>query len=184
MGARGSAINDARRKRAAAVSGEQLSVPGAEPLTRQGWNTDNWETPWPVVRALEEEFGPFQLDPCATADNRKAPNWWDERDDGLRQAWHGPAFCNPPYSSIDLWIRKAVAEQARGQLVVMLLPVRTDRDWWHDLVQPNAEVRFLRGRQRFIGPDGTTIGRPVFASCIAIFRPGERWARGANLDRT
>jgi hypothetical protein len=80
-------------------------------------------------------------------------------------------FCNPPYSSIDLWIRKAVTEQARGQLVVMLLPVRTDRDWWHDLVQPHAEVRFLRGRQRFIGPDGTTVGRPVFASAIAIFRP-------------
>ncbi len=109
----GSAIYDARRRRATALSGEQLSVPGAEPLARQHWNTDHWETPFEVVHTLEEEFGPFYLDPCATAENRKAPNWWDERDDGLRQPWTGPAFCNPPYSSIDVWIRKAVAERAR-----------------------------------------------------------------------
>ncbi len=168
----GSAIYDARRRRAKVTGGEQLAVPGAEPLSRQGWNTDHWETPWPLVKGLEEEFGPFQLDPCATAENRKAEGWWTERDDGLKQGWYGlRTFCNPPYSTIDLWIRKAVEEQAKGTLVVMLLPVRTDRDWWHDLVQPHAEVRFLRGRQRFIGPDGTTLGRPVFASAIAIFRP-------------
>lgn len=167
----GSAIYETRRRRAEVLSGSHLAIAGAEPPKRQNWNTDHWETPWELVRSLEEEFGPFRLDPAATAENRKAPCWWDEADDGLRQIWEGPVFCNPPYSVVDLWIRKAIETQAAGHLVVMVLPVRTDRNWWHDLLQPHAEIRFLRGRQRFIGPDGTTIGRPVFASCIAIFRP-------------
>ena len=166
----GSAIFDARRRRAATLSGEQLHIPGAAPLTRQGWNTDHWETPWPLVHALEAEFGSFDLDPCATEENAKAPSYYTEAEDGLRLTWAPRrVFCNPPYSAVDVWIRKAIDEVASGAYVVMLLPVRTDRDWWHDLLQPHAGyIRFLRGRQRFIGPDGSTVGRPVFASCIAI----------------
>lgn len=150
------------------MAGQQLAIAGAEPISRQPWNTDHWETPWELVRDLEREFGPFNLDPCATRDNAKAPNWFDESQDGLIQVWRGRVFCNPPYSSVDHWVRKAIEASRAGALVVMLLPVRTDRDWWHDLLEPNARIRFLRGRQRFIGPDGTTIGRPVFASCIAV----------------
>src|SRR5256884_3733557 len=60
------------------VCSSDLAVPGAEPLTRQGWNTDHWETPWEVVRDLEAEFGRFYLDPCATAENRKAECWRSE----------------------------------------------------------------------------------------------------------
>src|SRR5207247_2384950 len=89
--------------------------------------------------------------------------------DGLSSPWWGRVFCNPPYSTVDLWVRKAIDAASAGTFVVMLLPVRTDRDWWHDLLEPNARIRFLRGRQRFIGPDGTTVGRPVFASCLAFF---------------
>lgn len=41
----GSAIYEARRRRAGVVSGLQLAF--IEPPNRQGWNTDHWETPWP-----------------------------------------------------------------------------------------------------------------------------------------
>lgn len=151
----------------------QLALaPHLSPYGRDGWTPDHWATPWPLVRQLEEEFGPFELDPCATSENAKASRFFAQDDDGLIQPW-APArtFMNPPYSEAERWVRKAILEQLRGGLIVGLLPVRTDRNWWHDLLTPHAEIRFQRGRQRFIGPDGTTIGRPVFASCIAIFRP-------------
>lgn len=148
--------------------------PDLNPYDRDGWTSDEWATPWDVVRDLEREFGPFELDPAAGASNAKAPRYFSQAEDGLRQRW-APARCflNPPYSDVARWVAKALEEADRGALVVALLPVRTDRDWWHDLVMPAAEVRYLRGRQRFIGRDGTTIGRPVWASAVCIFRgPG------------
>jgi len=142
------------------------------PYGRSGWTPDHWATPWPLVRELEEEFGPFELDPAANSENAKAPLYFTEAQDGLCQPW-APARCflNPPYSDVAPWIRKAVDEARAGALVVALVAVRTDRDWWHDVLMPSAEIRFRRGRQRFIGPDGTTIGRPVYASAVCVFRP-------------
>ena len=143
------------------------------PYGGDGWTPDHWATPWPLVRELEMEFGHFELDPAANSENAKAPSYFSEDEDGLQQPW-APMRCflNPPYSNVEAWIQKAVAEARAGAFVVAVLPVRTDRDWWHDLLMPNAEIRFQRGRQRFIGPDGTTTGRPVFASAICVFRPG------------
>jgi phage N-6-adenine-methyltransferase len=171
QGRRGRAIYDARQRRVAAAGQLPLAEEIA-PWGREDWTPDHWETPWEVVYALEAEFGPFELDPCATPRTAKAPRFFTEADDGLRLRW-APArtFCNPPYSSVAEWLQQARVAAAEGSLVVCLLPARTDRDWFHDLVLPFAEVRFIRGRQRFIGRDGTTVGRPFFASMLAVYRP-------------
>jgi hypothetical protein len=52
-----------------------------------------------------------------------------------------------------------------AELVVCLLPARTDTSWWHDHCA-TAEVRFLRGRVRF-GQAET--GAP-FPSAVVTFR--------------
>ena len=134
------------------------------------WNNDNWSTPWRVVRALELEFGPFHLDPCADPDTAKAPKFYTAEQDGLRQKWEGRVFCNPPYSDKPAWIRKARASAEAGALVVMLLPARTDSAWFHDLVLGHAEVRFLRRRVVFEGGPGRT-KRPLDGSLLAILGP-------------
>jgi phage N-6-adenine-methyltransferase len=136
-----------------------------------GWTTDDWATPWEFVRGLEKEFGRFFLDPCASFISAKADHFYTLQDDGLHRPWlGGPVFMNPPYSQIAQWLDKAHQEAQGGLTVVCLIPVRTDQDWWHDKVLGRAELRFLRGRLHFIGKDGTTIGRPVFASALAIYR--------------
>lgn len=66
------------------------------------------------------------------------------------------------------WIAKGAAEAARGSVVVMFVPSRTDTRWFHDHVYGKAEVRFLRGRVRFVG---ATQPAP-FPSMLVIFRPG------------
>lgn len=143
------------------------------PEARVTWTTDDWATPWPLVNELAAEFGPFDLDPAASTDNAKAPRFYTLEDDGLVQPWQGRVFCNPPFSKVGQFVRKARESAVAGAVVVivMVVPVRTDMGWWHDDLMPYAEIRYLRGRLRFIGPDGTTIGRPSFASAVAVFRP-------------
>ena len=76
-------------------------------------------------------------------------------------------WLNMPYSEIGKWLQKARASAEQGALVVCLLPVWTDRGWWHDHVEGKAEVHYLRGRVRFVGADGSA----PFASAIVIYRP-------------
>lgn len=33
---------------------------------------------------------------------------------------------------------------------MLLIPCKTNTNWWHDLVIAKAEIRFLRGRVKFI----------------------------------
>lgn len=135
------------------------------------WTNDDWATPFTLVRELEVEFGPFELDPCCTPETAKAPLFYTKADDGLTKRW-APlrVFCNPPYSAKIAFIEKAIGESSLGALVVCVLPANT-KDWWfHDLVWGRAEVRFLRDiRFHAIGREAKTRPRPGFM--VAVYRP-------------
>lgn len=148
---------------------------------------DDRATTAEVFEPLNDEFGPFTVDVAASANNTKVPaKFYTRTTDGLRQPWTGErVWCNPPYSSIEPWIRKAWAETSSHgcERVVMLLPAnRTEQTWWQDLVEPYRDrpgsgltTRFLRGRLRFLMPGQTTIppdSRPPFGCVLLIFEPG------------
>lgn len=135
--------------------------------------SDDWSTPDDFFAKVVAEFGPFDLDPCATAENAKAPHFYTAEQDGLGQDWHGKVWCNPPYGrGIGEWVRSAVQETSDvswADLVVMLLPARTDTKWWHDYVIPHAaEIRFIKGRLKFGGAKNSA----PFPSALVIFRRG------------
>ena len=50
--------------------------------------------------------------------------------------------------------------------VVMLLPARTDTAWFHDYIYGKAEIRFIRGRLKFVGSKNSA----PFPSMVCIFR--------------
>lgn len=129
-----------------------------------------WSTPQWLYDALHEEFN-FKLDACATADIAKCEKYFSQQEDALLQRWENPTFCNPPYGiSLKRWIGKAHSEAVRGNLVVMLLPARTDVDWFHRYCYaPGVEIRFIKGRVNFGGRSGRS--RAPFPSMIVIFRP-------------
>ena len=52
-----------------------------------------------------------------------------------------------------------------ADLVVCLLPARTDTAWWHDYCM-KGEVQFIRGRLKF----GTARNAAPFPSALVIFR--------------
>lgn len=135
------------------------------------WSSDEWATPPHIVERISAEYGPFDLDACCRPETAKAPTFYTKADDGLRQPWDGVVWVNPPYSDPKPWCQKAVNETLNPNCfrVVMLLPAATDTGWFHDLVLPHADIRFIRGRIRFLGWKGTPIGMPKAGNILAVY---------------
>ena len=51
-------------------------------------NSDEWETPAGLFKMLDTEFH-FDLDPCATVENRKCQTYFTKDDNGLNRSWGG-----------------------------------------------------------------------------------------------
>lgn len=145
---------------------------------RYNGNGREWATPPEVFDPLHAEFG-FTLDVCATAASAKCPRYFDEATNGLEQSWAGErVFMNPPYGrEIYAWTNKAKRETRSGcPLVVGLLPASTDLRWWHDDVAIIAdEVRYIRGRVRFI-TGGPYRASGFFPSVVVIWKHPENRA--------
>lgn len=133
------------------------------------------ESPWKRGvtdhAGIEQRTFGFTLDPCATVRNAKVPRFYTEEQDGLMKCWRGErVFMNPPYGrEVYAWARKA-RHEARHALVVGLLPASTDLAWWHEDVVGHADVRYIRGRVRFL-TDGPYRASGFFASVIVVWRP-------------
>jgi phage N-6-adenine-methyltransferase len=127
---------------------------------------DDWETPQWLFDELNKEFD-FDLDVCATRENKKCRNFYAKELNGLKQSWQGVCWMNPPYGrEIGKWIKKAYEESLKGSTVVCLLPARTDTKWFHDYILGKAEVRFLKGRLKFGGSKNSA----PFPSMVVVFR--------------
>jgi site-specific DNA-methyltransferase (adenine-specific) len=136
---------------------------------RYNGNGREWATPPEVFEPLNAEFG-FTLDACATPQNAKCQRYFTEATNGLTQSWSGErVFMNPPYGrEIYAWTAKARHEAKHGALVVGLLPASTDLAWWHDDVVGHAEVRYIRGRVRFL-TGGPYRASGFFASVVVVW---------------
>lgn len=129
-------------------------------------NSDNWETPLDLFERLDQEFN-FDLDVCANSLNKKCDKYYTLEENGLIQEWKGNIWCNPPYGrNIVKWVKKAYESSLNGNLVVMLLPARTDTKWFHDYIYNKSEIRFIKGRLKF---SNSKLSAP-FPSMIVIFK--------------
>lgn len=132
-----------------------------------GPSVQSWRTPRWLFDQLNAEFN-FFLDVAASRENALCQYFYVEEEDALTQPWAPYAcWCNPPYRHLYPWVQKAYDESRKGATVVMLLPASTGSRWFHEIVQPHAEVRFLRGRLRFEGAKHSA----TFDSMVVVFRP-------------
>jgi hypothetical protein len=160
---------------------------------------DDRGTTWEVFNPLHTRFR-FTLDAAAASHNAKLPRYYTRAENGLLQSWAGErVWCNPPYSRLDYWVRKAWSSEA--EIVVMLLPAnRTEQKWWQEFIEPYRDraktcgycgaqswpvgadpaviqkltlrMEFLPGRMRFIRPGEQQVNpndRPPFGVCLAIW---------------
>lgn len=104
-----------------------------------------WLTPPALYAELHAEFN-FDFDPC--------PCPKPDDFDGLTCEWGQSNYVNPPFGSVShegrkkgitAWIRKAIEEQKKGKLVVLVYPL----DKWvlmilETILGDHAEIRNLR----------------------------------------
>ena len=131
----------------------------------------DWETPADFFAPLHAEFN-FTLDAAASSENCKVPYFFSVLDDGLRQDWGtNTVWLNPPYGDnaarLSDWVKKSADAADLGATVVMLIPARTNTNWFHDQCIGRGEVRFVRGRPKFGNADHG-LPQPL---CLVIFRP-------------
>ena len=125
----------------------------------------DWETPKDFFEKFNNELH-FTLDVCATQANTKCKNFFSPEDDGLSKTWNGICWMNPPYGKeISKWVKKAYEESLSGTTIVGLLPARTDTKWFHDYILEKAEIRFIKGRIKFVGSKNAA----PFPSMIVIW---------------
>ncbi len=149
-----------------------------------GDGNDNWGTPDWLFGFLNQNFGPFSVDTCADALNTKVDgSFFDEAQDGLAQQWTGKCWCNPPYSNVAAWVKKAydsVYTEQTAERVVLLVANRTETEWFHEFATKGL-VFFLRTRVAFVEPKGLKplidpkTGKakkrnsPTFGSIVIVF---------------
>ena len=132
----------------------------------------DWETPPELFAAIHAEFQ-FTLDAAASSKNAKTAIFFSEADDGMKCAWgKHTVWLNPPYGAnakpISAWVEKAFRESLTGATSVLLIPARTNTNWFHDICLAKGEVRFIKGRPKFGGAE-RGLPQPL---CFVIFRPG------------
>ena len=103
-----------------------------------------WLTPSELYQSLDNEFH-FDFDPCPCP----RPQGYNS----LVLPWGKMNYCNPPFRKTDgntdgptAFVRKAIAEQQRGNSTVLLLPVQS---YVNLLLEAGAELRSA-GRTRFL----------------------------------
>ena len=114
------------------------------------------ETPTEVMIELVKEFGLLN-DVCPR----------DPQRNGLEEDWQRVNYMNPPYSQMEVWLKKAVTEWKKKKTVVCLLPARTNTNWFHDIcIKYASEIRFIRQGIKFKGYKK----KSPFPVALCIFR--------------
>ena len=144
---------------------------------------DLYQTPPELYNTLNSEFN-FILDVAATKDNTLAPLYYDESLDALSRSWGNTVcWCNPPYSNIMPWVKKAAEESRCNATVVMLVPSDTSVKWFKEAWSTATEMRFISGRISFIS---SVTGLPVKGnnkgSVLIIWRPGQRYLSSSMVN--
>ena len=119
-------------------------------VTSISYQTPTWL--WNKLRKIYYIY----TDPCTFPNNPlKTPRFFTEETDGLDfRKWEGSVYINPPYYQEDLqkWSREATLYALFNQrnVVVMLVPVKTEQFWFQDLLtKDNVKFYFFTKRLRF-----------------------------------
>ena len=98
--------------------------------------SDNWRTPEIIYnQILKENY----FDPCP----------YESEFDGLLIEWRGKNFVNPPYLQIKKWVDKCIEEHKKGKEIILLIPGRTDTQYFRKLVDYGVNIIFITGRLHF-----------------------------------
>jgi len=130
----------------------------------------NGKEEWLTPKEITDVLGPFDLDPCSPIIRpwSTAKTHFTIKDDGLKQAWFGRVWLNPPYGNET---EKWMARMAAHNNGISLIFARTETATWFDSVWPVASaLLFIKGRIAFCHVDGRRAGTSAGApSCLIAY---------------
>lgn len=142
---------------------------------------NEWYTPGDYIEAARKALGGIDLDPASSAlaqETVKAGQFFTKDTDGLKQAWHGNVWMNPPYAQplVGQFVDKLCTAYGDGdvQAAIVLVNNATETAWGQQLLEsatavvfPKARIRFLRPKS-FADPDGKP-GAPLQGQMFVYF---------------
>lgn len=123
----------------------------------RGSSKQDYATPREFIDAVEARCGRMRFDLAASAENAKAPEWYDEQQDSLARRWsalRGNLWLNPPFGDIAPWAAKCAATLPRpcaSDRIYLLVPASVGSNWFARQVDTKALVLFLSPRLSFDG---------------------------------
>ncbi len=142
---------------------------------------DYAQTPPGFMVALRELLGFVpDLDVCAQPQTAKAPAYYclAEGCDALALPWASVNWCNPPFSSVLPWVKKAAEEMAAGNKTYMIFPDSPETAYCRASFDLASAIYHMPFRMRFLRPDGSDfldlagrVASPKFATRLVIFDP-------------
>jgi phage N-6-adenine-methyltransferase len=168
---------DKQEERVASVKRAAVSaIDGTRSNYRAGNGSVEWHTPPEYVGLARAVLGAVDLDPASNAKAQeivRATKYFTASDNGLTKPWRGRVWCNPPYSNIEDYVEKFIAERGAGHTDsgIMLTNASTDAGWFHRAMGHADAVCFKLGRIRFLDTRGHERDAPPYGSAFFYFGP-------------
>ena len=167
----------------------QLSQPDKKDVVQFSGDYE-WYTPPDILERAREALGVIHLDPasCEQANEAvKAEKYYTLIDNGLKHAWAGNVWLNPPYCQpeIDHFVTKLIDEVSNGHVpaAVLLTNNSSDTAWWQRAAVAASVFCMTAGRISFINGEESSSplrGQTLFyfgdndtAFCEAFTQTGE-----------
>lgn len=136
-------------------------------LSKESYSNE-WKTPHYFVKFINKNFK-IDIDPCCSVFNVRARKHYTKKDNGLKRAWPGNVYMNPPYSEISQWMHRAYNQhKLRGYLILCLVPARTGTSWFQQYAFKANYILFISKRLKFNNNKRKRDPAP-FDSCLIIF---------------
>lgn len=107
-------------------------------------------TPDRIFDLIKEKWGldrEIFYDPCPAGTPYKAPIFFN----GLYGDWQKWNYVNPMFEvkTLTAFYKKAKEQMQICNYSIMLLPSKTDQDWFHDIIEKNYEIKWIKKRLKF-----------------------------------
>lgn len=110
--------------------------------------SDHYKTPDKVFDIIEKGFHikrELLFDPCP----------YHSTFNGLMIEWKSYNFVNPPYELLNEFVQYAIMQSKIDVIpkrkTILLLPSKTEQQWFHDLLVVQHEIYWIRRRLTFVG---------------------------------
>jgi ParB family chromosome partitioning protein len=139
---------------------------------------NEWYTPPEYIEAARRTMGDIDVDPASSeAANRivQAKVFYTAEQDGLQQEWRGRVWLNPPYAQplVNKFCAALVAKVRSGEVsqACVLTNNATETSWFQELLTVASALCLIKGRVKFLDPDGLPTGAPLQGQIVSYIGP-------------